>query len=184
MQEKNPWKKYSSRVAYQNDWMLIREDSVVRPDGENGIYAYMEKPSAVGIVALTGDNEVYLVGQYRYPTQRYSWEIIEGGLAEGEDPLIGAQRELREEAGVSASFWVELGQPVQISNCLSAELGHIFLAQDLVVGESDPDATEVLQIKKVSFADALSLVHSGEISDAFSIIGILRAQYYLEQRGS
>lgn len=182
MEERNPWKKCSSRVAYQNDWMLIREDSVIRPDGENGIYAYLEKPAAVGIVALTEELQIYIVGQYRYPTQCYSWEIIEGGLLSEEAPVIGAQRELKEEAGITANSWTELGQPIQISNCLSAELGYIFLAQDLVVGDSSPDATEVLQVKRVSFEEALTLVHSGEISDAFSIIGILRAQHYIQQR--
>lgn len=182
MQEQNPWKTCSSRIAYENQWMRIREDKVIRPDGNEGIYAHMEKLAAVAVVALTEDNYLYLVGQYRYPTRQYSWEIIEGGLESGETPLEGAQRELKEEAGLSAESWIDLGKPVQISNCLSAELGYAFLARGLVLGQSSPDQTEVLQIKKVPFAEALASVYSGEISDAFSIIGILRAEYYLRQK--
>lgn len=172
----------SSRIAYQNYWMSIREDKVVRPDGRDGVYAFMQKPAAVGIVALNAENEIYLVGQYRYPTQQYSWEIIEGGLEEGEEIFAGAKRELKEETGIKASSWIELGKPVQISNCLSMELGYLYLAQELQSGESRPDATEVLEIKKMDFGQALELVHSGQISDSLSIIGILRAEYYLKQR--
>src|SRR5918911_392385 len=94
----NPWGKISTRVVYDNPWIKVREDVVIRPDGEQGIYGVVHfKNVAVGVLAVEGE-EVYLVGQYRYTLERYSWEIVEGGCPEGEEPLEAAKRELEEEA--------------------------------------------------------------------------------------
>ena len=130
---------------------------------------------AVGVVALTEANEVYLVGQYRYPTERYSWELIEGGGEDGEDTLSTAKRELKEEAGIEASKWELLASEVQLSNCYTSELAYLYLAQDLTTGESSPEATEELIVKKIELKIALQMAISGEISDALSIIGIFLA---------
>lgn len=176
MSEENPWKVTGTRIVYENPWITVREDQVIRPDGGPGIYGVIEAKVATGVVALTPGNEIYLVGQYRYPVNRYSWEIIEGGAEADESPLDAAKRELREEAGLSARSWAPLGGDVHLSNCFSAEVGKLFIARDLEEVPSSPDATEVLQVKKVPFAEALALVHSGEITDSLSIIGILRAE--------
>ena len=102
----NPWGKVSTRVVYDNPWINVREDEVVRPDGQPGIYGVVHfKNIAVGVLAVE-DGEVYLVGQYRYTLERYSWEIVEGGCGEGEETLDAARRELEEETGLRASNWV------------------------------------------------------------------------------
>lgn len=134
----------------------------------------IETREATGVVAIDDQNNVVLVGQYRYPTDMYSWEIPEGGTEQGEPPLVAAQRELKEEAGVTASDWQELGGEVHLSNCYSSERGYLFLATGLTFGEQSPDETEKLAVKKVPLEQALAMVDSGEIKDGLSIIALLR----------
>lgn len=179
MSEENPWKTLQSKVVYSNPWITVREDDVLKPNGEPGIYGVVETRIATGVVALTEDNELYLVGQYRYPTNVYSWEIIEGGADHGEDPLVAAKRELKEEGGLGAKRWETLAENIQLSNCYSSEVCFLYIARDLEDVPSSPEDTEVLQLKKVPFKDAVEMVYSGEITDAVSILGILRAERYL-----
>ena len=107
---RSPWRTLGSRNVYENPWISVREDSVIRPDGESGIYGVVHyKNTAVGVLPVEEDH-VYLVGQYRYPLGRYSWEIPEGGCPEAEEPLRAAKRELREETGLEARNWRMLGE--------------------------------------------------------------------------
>jgi len=182
--EANPWQTLSSREIYKNPWVRVREDSVTRPDGEPGIYSVVEMRAATGVVALDSEGNVVLVGQYRYPTERYSWETIQGGAEPGEAPLAAIQRELREEGGLAAGRWEQLGAEVQLSNCVSDELGYLYLARDLdVVGPPEPDGTEVLALKRIPFADALAQALSGEISDGMSVMGLCRAAAHPDLQG-
>ena len=174
----NPWKTLKSRVVYRNAWITVREDDVIRPDGLEGIYGVVETRLATGVIAMTPEEEIYLVGQYRYPLHSYSWEIIEGGSDPGETPLAAAKRELREEAGIEAAHWEPLGGEIHLSNCYSSERAYLYLATDLRRVASAPEGTEVLEIRKVPFADALSLVYEGVIKDAMSIMAIMRLAYY------
>jgi 8-oxo-dGTP pyrophosphatase MutT (NUDIX family) len=170
----NPWKTLSTKVVYQNAWIRVREDAVIRPDGLPGIYGVVETRMATGVVALTPEDEVYLVGQYRYALDRYSWEIIEGGSDGDESALDAAVRELREEAGIEADHWVPLGPEIHLTNCHSNERGYLFLASGLRHVGAEPDGTEQLALRKVPVAEALAMVDSGEISDAMTIMALLR----------
>jgi 8-oxo-dGTP pyrophosphatase MutT (NUDIX family) len=171
----NPWKQLSTRLVYENPWIRVREDQVISPTGSPGIYGVVECKLATGIVALTEDQQVYMVGQYRYPTNTYSWEIPEGGGNDGETPIMAAQRELKEEAGVTATQWEPLGGEIHLSNCFTSERGYLFLARGLSQGATQPDETEALQVKTVPFRECLRMVDSGEIVDSLTIIAILRA---------
>ena len=162
-----------SEIVYQNPWITVREDQVIGPDGENSIYGVVETRLAVGVLALNVQDELYLVGQYRYPTDQYSWEIVEGGADAGEDAQATAMRELKEEAGLTARTWRRLGGDIHLSNCISAEAAQLFVATDLTEGENCPEASEVLQVKKVPFTEALAMVMRGELKDAMTITGIL-----------
>ncbi len=178
---KNPWKTLESKVVYKNPWISVREDQVLRPNGTPGIYSVVETRIATGVVALAPGHEIYLVGQYRYPMDEYSWEIVEGGAEDDETPLAAAQRELEEEAGLRARQWEQLGAEVHLSNCHSSERGFLFMARELETCEARPDDTEVLALKKTPFAEALAMVERGEIKDAMSIIAILRMQRRFDQ---
>ena len=112
-----PWMRNTRRVAYENPWITIWHDEVTRPDGEPGIYGVVHFANlAVGVLALDDADRVLLVGQHRYALDAYSWEIPEGGVPIGETPLEGAQRELREETGMDAATWREIGAepPVEL----------------------------------------------------------------------
>ncbi|WKZ56078.1 MAG: NUDIX hydrolase [Bdellovibrionota bacterium] len=171
-EERNPWTTLSSRVVYQNAWISVREDQVVRPDGNPGIYGVVSCRTAVGVIALPDDDHVLLVGQYRYPTKHYSWEIIEGGSDGSEDPLATAKRELREEAGYAAERWEPLGQECHLSNCHSSEVAVFFIARGLQHIGSEPEGTEVLALRSVPLVQAFHMVDRGEIKDAMSIIAL------------
>lgn len=171
--EKNPWTTLSSEVKYQNAWITVREDQVIRPDGAPGIYGVVDCRVATGVLALTDADEVYLVGQYRYPMDCYSWEIIEGGAETGEDPMEACKRELREEAGLEAEEWAPLGHEIHLSNCHSSERGFLYVARGLRHVGAEPEGTEALQVRTVSWDEAVSMVTDGTITDAFSIMGIL-----------
>ncbi len=171
--ERNPWKTLDSKVVYKNPWISVREDKVICPDGSEGIYGVVDSKRATAVVALTPDREVYLVGQYRYPIDRYSWEIIEGGVEPGESPLAACKRELEEEAGLQAEKFVPLGGETHLSNCFTSERSYLYLATELRPVQSRPDNTEILQVKKVPLSDALRMCDSGEISDGLSLIGLM-----------
>jgi 8-oxo-dGTP pyrophosphatase MutT (NUDIX family) len=136
------------------------------------------------VVALTDTNEIYLVGQYRYPVDEYSWEIPEGGSEVNEDPMVTAKRELREETGLEAESWEQLGGEIHLSNCFSSERGFLFLARGLREGTAEPDHTEELQVKKVPLAECLAMVDRGEIKDSLTVIAVLRMARLLGTRGS
>lgn len=176
------WQTRSSRTAYKNPWIDVREDAVIRPDGKEGIYGVVQCRLACGVVALTERDEVVLVGQYRYATKRYSWEIIEGGAERGEEPLAASKRELREEAGLEAERWRQLGGEIQLSNCHSDELAYLFVAEGLVQVGAEPEGTEALAIATVPLTEAWARVVSGEMSDAMTVMALQRL--WLERCGA
>jgi 8-oxo-dGTP pyrophosphatase MutT (NUDIX family) len=168
----NPWKTLSSAPVYNNQWFSVREDRVIRPDGNPGIYGVVSaKRLAVGILPLWEDGSLMLVGQYRYPLNDYSWEIPEGGGRFDVSPLESAKRELREETGLEAQTWEYLGR-THTSNCFLDEVCHLFLARDLTQGIAEPGPDESIQVRRVPFRDAVRMAKDGRITDAISIVGI------------
>jgi ADP-ribose pyrophosphatase len=168
---RNPWQIVSSRQVYDNPWISVREDRVVRPGGESGIYGVVHyKNVAIGVLPVE-DGHTYLVGQYRYPLEQYSWEIPEGGCPEGEDPLRAAQRELREETGLEAGRWQMLGG-AYLSNSVADEYAVWFLATELTAGEPQPDADEILELRRIPLRQALDMVLNGQITDALSYLAL------------
>jgi 8-oxo-dGTP pyrophosphatase MutT (NUDIX family) len=172
----NPWKTLSSRMIYENAWMRLREDGVIRPDGQPGIYGVVELRPSIGVVALNDDREVVLVGQWRYPLGRYSWEIPRGGSHDGEDDLlVVAQRELLEEAGVAAMRWSLLGK-VDLNNGVTNDIEHLFLATGLRFGSAQADPEEELAVRWVPLGEAVRMALSGEITEVCSVAALLMAE--------
>ena len=174
-----PWIRRESRDIYKNPWIRVREDAVTRPDGNPGIYGVVEFANfAIGVVALNAGNETVLVGQHRYPLDYYSWEVPEGGCPKDSAPETSAIRELREETGVEAARWDYLGCVV-LSNAVSNEVGHLYLARDLTQHEPQPEPTEVLQTRWLPLDEACREVLEGVITDSVSCAALLRARHFL-----
>ena len=175
----SPWQLTGSREVYVNPWIRVREDQVIRPDGKPGIYGVVEFPTyALGAVPLTDDGDTFLVGQYRYTLDAYSWEIPEGGGDKRLSMLESIRRELVEETGITADEWIDLG-PLHTSNSVTDELGRVYLARGLRFGEARPDGDEVLRLRRLPLEEAYRMCMDGRITDAVSIIGIARARDYL-----
>ncbi len=170
----NPWRTLESREVYENPWILVREDTVIRPDGNPGIYGVVHfKNRAIAIVPVDEDGFIHLVGQHRYPLGRYSWELPEGGCPYDEEPLEAAKRELLEETGLIAKDWRTLGT-AHLSNSVSDEEAFCYLATGLTQQTASPEGTEELEHRRVTVEEAVRMVEEGGITDALSIIGILR----------
>ena len=169
---KSSWKTVASRRVYDNPWIAVREDQVIRPDDEPGIYGVVHfRNVATGILPIENDH-VYLVGQYRYPLEQYSWEIPAGGCPKGEEPLRAAQRELREETGLEARRWQTLGE-AYLSNSVTDEYAVWFLASGLVPGEQQLEGTEALEVRRLPLREALTMALDGRITDALSLMAIM-----------
>ncbi len=169
----NPWQTLDSEVKYENNWLAIRHENVLTPAGTPGIYGVVSfKNKAVGVIPIDEDGNTYLVGQYRYPLDEYSWEIPEGGAPLGNDLLASAQRELQEETGLIAGRWTKVAR-IHTSNSATDEEGFIYIAEDLTPGPHAPEETEDLQLQKLPLAQAVQMVMNGQITDAISMAGLL-----------
>lgn len=180
-EEANPWKIVSDKEVYDNPWINVTEYQVINPSGGKGIYGKVHfKNYALGILPLDEQLNTWLIGQYRFPLNQYSWEIPEGGGPLDVSPLESAKRELLEETGLIATEWMEI-QKIHLSNSVSDEFGTIYLARNLTEGKPEPEETEELQVKKLPFEEAYQMVLSGRITDSLSVAAILRVKLLLSE---
>lgn len=171
--EDNPWTTLGSRSIYENPWIAVREDQVLRPDGQPGIYGVVHfKHRAIGVLPVDEQGRIWLVGQYRYPLGRYSWEIPEGGGREDESNEETALRELREETGLIAGTLEPL-LVSHLSNCVCDEVAYLFRATNLVQGPSEPEGTERLHVRRVEWDEAWRMLKEGAITDSLSVMALL-----------
>jgi 8-oxo-dGTP pyrophosphatase MutT (NUDIX family) len=179
--EDNPWKVTSQKAIYNNPWINVTEYQVINPSGNPGIYGKVHyKNLAIGVLPLDDELNTYLVGQYRFVLDQYSWEMPEGGGPEGTDPLDSAKRELREETGLKATRWTEI-QRLHLSNSVSDELSILYVARGLTQHEAEPEDTEQLVIKMIPFAQMYQMVCTGEITDAMTVAAVLKVQLLLSE---
>ena len=171
----NLWKTLATKEVYDNAWINVQEHDVINPGGGKGIYGKVSfKNKALGIVPLDGQGNTWLVGQYRYTLDEYCWEIPEGGGPIGEELLTAAQRELKEETGLTARKWTKIMR-MHTSNSVTDEEAFIFLAEDLVEGMAEPEESESdLKVWKIPFAQALDMAMNDQITDAMSVAAILK----------
>jgi 8-oxo-dGTP pyrophosphatase MutT (NUDIX family) len=178
----NPWQVLRSEVKYHNPWISVREDQVLNPSGGPGIYGVVTmKNKALGIVPVDADGNTWLVGQYRYPLSEYSWEIPMGGGLVELDILESAQRELKEETGLTARHWTRIAR-LHTSNSVTDEEGFVYLAEGLEQGETEPEETEDLRLWKLPLTEAVQMVMDDRITDAVSVAGLLKAEKVLAGR--
>jgi ADP-ribose pyrophosphatase len=170
--ELNPWRRLSRRVAYENPWIEILHDDVVRPDGQPGIYGVVHfRYLAIGVVPLDATDRVLIVGQFRYTMNHYSWEIPRGGGEFGEAPESAARRELVEETGYTGGEWRELCR-AELSNSVTDEVTILFVASGLEAGPASPEGTEQLQLRWAPFDEVMAMIRRGEVADAMTIIAL------------
>lgn len=177
-----PWTVLSRNNVFHNPWINIVDHKVLHPDGSDGQYGVVRFSNlAIGILPLDDEGFTYLVGQHRFPHDRFSWELPEGGGPRDIDPLNSAQRELSEETGLTAEHWAPLTQ-FDISNSVTDERAVCYFAWGLVQGRAAPEPSEALTIKKVSFKDLFEMVMSGEISDSLTIV-MVQTAFLMALRG-
>ena len=175
-ESKNPWKVLKERPIYENNWIKVTEYDVINPSGGQGIYGKVHfKSYAIGIIPLDEQLNTYLVGQYRFVLNEYSWEIPEGGGAFNVEMVESAKRELLEETGLVAEEWTQL-MHLHLSNSVSDEFATIFLARKLSQHQAMPEETEQLIVKKIPFEEAYRMVEEGKITDSLAVAAILKVK--------
>ena len=180
-EEKNPWKILNEKIIYNNPWIELTESDVLNPSGGEGIYSVVHFHNyAIGILPLDEENNTWLVGQYRFPLNQYSWEIPEGGGNKNLPPLESAKKELLEETGIEAREWIKIIE-THLSNSATDEFGIIYIAMGLTFQNSSPEETEELQVKKIPFNDVYKMVVNGEITDALTMLAILKTKIMMTE---
>lgn len=176
LEHKNPWTTLKSEKIYDSPWIGLTRHDVLNPGGNPGTYSVVHfKNLAIGILPLDKDYNTWIVGQYRYPINQYSWEIPEGGGELNVAPLISAKRELLEETGITANKWTQI-QTMHLSNSASDEFCFLYIAQDLSFGEAEPDDNEQLEMRKLHFDELYQMVESGEITDSLTVTIVLKTK--------
>ncbi len=173
------WNKVSSKVLLRTPRFIIRKDEVIRPSGKQAEMYVVQRKAAIFVAALNEKNEIYLIKLYRYMPQKDSWEVVAGGVDENEDLLTAAKRELIEEAGLKAKKWIDLGE-MQIAGGMTDGICHIFVAEDLTQTEAIGQLEEgIEEIRPVSFAEAIKMIKSGDITSSQTIAVLMRIGLYL-----
>ena len=172
----NPWTTKSVTTRYDNPWITVEHHEVLNPSGKEGIYGLIRyKNHAIGIVPIDAEGFTYLVGQYRYALDTYSWEIPEGGCPRGTDTLETARRELKEETGLVAASWERIME-FHLSNSVTDEWGVAYVARDLRQDSAEPEDTEDLKLRRVPLREAIDMTLDGRITDALSILALQRVR--------
>jgi 8-oxo-dGTP pyrophosphatase MutT (NUDIX family) len=172
----NPWTVLAEQTVYDNPWIRVTAYDVLNPSGGKGIYGKVHfKNLAIGVIPIDEDWNTWLVGQYRFVLNAYSWEMPEGGGPLGIDPLESAQRELLEETGLVAEEWTEI-QRLHLSNSVSDELSILYLARNFTQQAPAPEETEQLVVRKVPFDEVCRMVEEGKITDAMTVTAVLKIQ--------
>ena len=168
-------KTLSSERIYDGAIIHVRRDRVLLPNGRTSVREVVEHPGGVGILAVDGDGMVLLVRQYRYAFGRTLLEIPAGKREPGEEPLVTARRELREETGVTADSWTPLGQLIASPGCYDETL-YLYLAPGLHSGDTDPDEDEFLSVERMPMAELTRRCLADEITDAKTVCAVLKAR--------
>lgn len=180
---RGPYLLVESRDIYDNKWLHLREDRVVRPGGTEGLFGVIEMKAGSSVLALNENKEVYLVKEFKYGIGRASIELMSGGLEGSEQPLEAAKRELKEELGLEAAEWVDLGVVDPFTTVVHSP-NFMFLALKVTEGAKCPDEGETLKTFRVPFSTAIEMVMRSEITHSASCVLILKADRYLRNHES
>jgi 8-oxo-dGTP pyrophosphatase MutT (NUDIX family) len=179
--ETKPIVTVSSRIVYKNPWITVHEDKTLRNGDQEGIYGVIETNDSVIICAVNDNQELYIVYGYSYPTDTWSWQVPGGG-GEKQPPLEAAERELKEETGITAEQFEQIGDTIVTCGLLTERMATV-VATNLKRGER-PDADDADSIgrgKFVSFDELRRMILNGAICDAQSIAAIYLAEQWLNR---
>ncbi len=179
MKNDTPFEVTSTRVAYENPWIKVREDTIFRKNGETGIYGYLEVGESVSVVAVNYEGKICLIESYRHPFGEWFWELPGGG-GEGENLVLASKRELEEETGIIAQNWQVLGR-ARVCNGLSTEWQVNVLATDLKYSDYAQIEDETRNRKFVSIDELDEMIRSGKFQDNQSITALYMYKLWLEQ---
>jgi ADP-ribose pyrophosphatase len=168
-----PWRILHSREAYSDPWVKVQRDECLRPDGREGSYTVVHIKPGVCVVAVDNVGNLHLTEEFHYGVGRVTLEAVSGGREPGEPPLVAAQRELREELGIEASSWTDLGSIDPFTANLVSPT-QLFLAQQLRWCTASPEGTELIRPMVMPLAEAIERVMTGQISHAPSAVLILK----------
>ncbi|HEY9602740.1 MAG TPA: NUDIX hydrolase [Allocoleopsis sp.] len=173
-QKHGPWIIKERTHKYQDSFINVRQDQVVRPDGQPSTYSTVVMKPGVAILPIDSDRTVYLVKQFRYALGKESLEVVSGALEENEPPFEAAQREIHEELGIKAKEWSELGV-FDIDTSIIHCPVHLFLARQLMFREAHQEGTETIEPVRISLDAAVQMVMESKITHAPSCVLILKA---------
>ncbi len=174
MQKHGPWMIRKSRQIYQDPWMDVRCDEVLRPDGVPGTFSTVRIKPGVCVIAVDDDRTVYLTREFHYAVGRVTIEGASGGIEPTESALEAAQRELREELGIVANRWSHLGHVDPFTSALESPT-QLFLAEELQFVEPDCEPTELIERVAFPIGHARQLVIESTITHAPTCVAILKA---------
>ncbi|MFH1277470.1 MAG: NUDIX hydrolase [Candidatus Eisenbacteria bacterium] len=173
------WTRLSHEVIFESPYVAFEHDRYRLPDGGEGDYYYVRSRGAVMIVPVDDEGRAVLVRQYRYLLDEDSLEFPAGGLKKGGDPLDQAKAELREEAGVEAASWTEIGRFASWNGATN-EVCLVYLARDLTPAEGTPDKTEEFEVLRVPWGELLRLAETNELFDGMTLASVALARRFVE----
>jgi ADP-ribose pyrophosphatase len=169
-----PWRTVSTRQVYANPWVRVREDVAELPDGRTTLYGVVECRPCIGVLPFLDASTVVLVGQYRYVTRAFAWEMPTGAMLPGESEEAAVQRELGEEAGYEAERLLKLCA-IDTSKSVMEERANLYMAEGLRPVVREPDATEFIEVRAFPFDEVLRMVETSEILDSMTVVAVLHA---------
>jgi rSAM/selenodomain-associated transferase 1 len=170
-----------SELLAGSPWRAIVRDRLRAADGRETGYSYLAVPRAVFVVAVTDDDELLLVRQYRHPVRDWTLEVPAGSVHDGETPLEAAARELAEEAGGRTDTWRHLTTFYSSSAHISLR-SDAFLATGVEIGAASPDADEDVELVRMPLADALERARTGGFAEGQTALAILLAAPHVNGR--
>lgn len=178
---KSPWKTLNTEVVFSNKWMKLIRNDVIHPNGNKGEYTYMNAIPGVVIIAYE-DNSIYLIQEYKYPIDKWIWNLITGGISDGLEPLNVAKDELREEANITANKWLSLGN-FYTAPGIEITDNFTFLATELIVGDSQNNGEgdeAINQVRKVPMDEIKDMIMKGEIDNGIALAALMKFFTYIE----
>ena len=175
---KGLWLVEESVQKYKNAWIEVSEDQVIRPDGNAGAFATVRMKPGVSVLAIDDLAQVYLTSEYKYALERESIEVVSGGIDEEEPAPVAARRELREELGIEAAEWIDLGLVDPFTSAIHSP-ATLFLARKLTLVTPEPEGTEVIKVLKLDLNEAVRMVIESEITHGPSCVLILKTYHFL-----